>query len=154
MAGSPYTILCHDLVTNRALGSYPFTGISYQTTLNGAGSASFSLPLADPKIAASNWDFNTVEARTAVYILRNDKPVWGGIIWTRDYDSTTQAMHFQAATFESYLMHIPYTATTTWTNVDQNQIVRQMSSPPSPVSAMCCRCRCRPTTRGFCAPSR
>jgi hypothetical protein len=121
-----YTYLVCDLVTNRILALVPFIGVSYQTTLNGIGTFSASLPLSDPKIAASNWDFATIEARSVIYVLRDDVAVWGGIIWTRDYDSQSQLMHFQASTFESYYSHLPYGGTRTWTNIDQCQIVRDI----------------------------
>jgi hypothetical protein len=40
-----------------------------------------------------------------VYILRNEIPVWGGIIWKRTYSSTDNSVRFECSTFESYFSH-------------------------------------------------
>lgn len=121
-----WTYYAVDLVTERVLALLPMIGVSFATTLNAAGSFSSVLPLADPDIRDSNWEAATRVPRCAIYVLRNALPVWGGIIWTRDYDSATMLEHFAASTFESYWSHIPYAANTNWVNVDQEGIVRQI----------------------------
>jgi hypothetical protein len=121
-----YSYYCTDLVTQRILGLFPLTGVSYQTTLDAAGTFSADLSIADPAIRDANWEQATRVPRTALYVLRDVDPVWGGIIWTRDYDSTSMKEHFQAATFESYWSHLPYNASTSWVNKDQMGIVREI----------------------------
>jgi hypothetical protein len=124
-----YAYLLCDMVTNIFLGYQPFTQVTFENVLNGPGRFEAYLPLADDAVQASDWDLMTIPARTALYVLRDDVPVWGGIIWTRDYDTESgkQALeHFQASTFESYYSHIPYVATTNWVGVDQFEIAREL----------------------------
>jgi hypothetical protein len=121
-----YTYLCCDLVTNLPLALIPFTGVSFDLVLNGAGTWKATLPLFDPRIQALNWDEATVPARCVVYVFRNDTVLWAGIVWTRDYDSTKQVESFQASTCESYYMHVPAGGTHNFVNVDQLDIVRTL----------------------------
>ncbi len=121
-----YTVMTSDLVTNAPKAILPMTGLGFGTKLNDAGSYKSTLPLFDPRIQRSNWDTATTPARTSVYVFRNDSVVWGGILWTRDYDSTTQHENFNAATFESFYMHWPELVTRQFVNTDQLAMVRTL----------------------------
>jgi hypothetical protein len=48
---------------------------------------------------------NTLPGRTALYVVRNNECVWGGIIWSRSYDVVGKTLSVQGSEFTSYLHH-------------------------------------------------
>jgi len=41
----------------------------------------------------------------AIYVMRNEEVVWGGILWSRDYTSGSPTMRISAVSFDAYLYH-------------------------------------------------
>jgi hypothetical protein len=102
-----YRYLLADLVTNQILAELPLTGVSFTSVLNGAGSFSGTMLVTDATQSYLNIWGATQPARTALYVERfsdggTPTLVWGGIIWARDYNSTTQHITLNASEFESY----------------------------------------------------
>lgn len=102
-----YRYLFADLVTNQILAELPLTNVSFTTVLNGAGAFSGTMLVTDATQSYLNIWGATQPARTAVYVERfssggSPTLVWGGIVWARDYNSTTQHVTFNASEFESY----------------------------------------------------
>jgi hypothetical protein len=93
----------------------PFSGVSWERKINAAGSFSGSIAipgnsaLDGPRLSSSEDHFDlynsTLPGKNAIYIMRNDQIVWGGIIWSRDYDIRTKVINVTAAEFVSYLYH-------------------------------------------------
>ena len=93
----------------------PFSGVSWERKINAAGSFSGSIAipgnsaLDGPRLSSSEDHFDlynsTLPGKNAIYIMRNDQIVWGGIIWARDYDIRTKVINVTAAEFVSYLYH-------------------------------------------------
>jgi hypothetical protein len=48
---------------------------------------------------------NTIPGKTALYIVRNNQCVWGGIIWSRSYDIKNRILNISGNEFPSYLYH-------------------------------------------------
>src|SRR5690606_2279374 len=48
---------------------------------------------------------STTPGVTALYVVRNDVCVWGGIVWTRSYDAVERLLSVSASEFPSYLHH-------------------------------------------------
>ena len=96
-----YTV---DIVSNTIIGEIPFEDVNYSRALKSAGSF-------DGKITTSpdteNLDLynSTMPGKTALYVVRNEECVWGGIIWGRTYDMTGRSLSISAAEFTSYLSH-------------------------------------------------
>ena len=99
-----YRYFVTDLMTNQLLAELPFTGVSYGRALKGAGSFSGSIAVLDATAAANIYDY-TIPGRTALYIVRNDECVWGGIIWSRSYTTSAKSVSVSASEFTSYLYH-------------------------------------------------
>ena len=102
-----YRYLFADLLTNQILAELPLTGVSFTSVLNGAGTLSGSLLVTDKTQTYLNIWGATQPARTALYVERfsdggTPTLVWGGIVWARDYNSTTQHITLNASEFESY----------------------------------------------------
>lgn len=100
-----YTYLAADLRGGQILDELPLTGVSFGRELNGSGTFRGSLPLGDPDIGVRNPRLVTQPAKTAIYVDRDGVLIWGGIIWTRRYDSGHQVLEIAGADFASYFDH-------------------------------------------------
>jgi hypothetical protein len=144
-----YRYLLYDLLTNTPITELPLTGVSFTEQLNSAGTFSATLLITDSTENALSVIQGTQPARTALYVERSDLAnnvgrslVWGGIVWSRSYNSTTQSITINAREFESFLEKIrlqvslfpisfPTGANTKavqFTNVDQFQLVQMIMS--------------------------
>jgi hypothetical protein len=99
-----YRYFTADLLTNEILEEIPFRGVSYQRALNGAGTFSGSIPTAQ-QTNYLNLYSSTVPGNTALYVVRNDVCVWGGIIWSRSYDVVQKTLSVSGSEFPSYFYH-------------------------------------------------
>lgn len=139
MAPPVYTYLLADLRTNAILEEIAPTGVRFNKPLNGAGRFDCSWQLSADTAHLDAYDL-TMPCRRVIYAYRDDRPQWGGIIWTRSYDSTNQTVSIGAAEFWSYFDHrkvIPLLPASldlstvaglsvAYDNVDQNEIARQL----------------------------
>lgn len=82
----------------------PFSSVSWERKVNGAGSFSGTIA-ANPERDVFDIYDSTLPGKYAIYIFRDGVLVWGGIIWTRDYDVTTKVLNVSALEFTSYLFH-------------------------------------------------
>jgi hypothetical protein len=112
-----YRYIVTDLVTNAILAEIPFQGVSWERGLRRAGSFSGSIPVASAT-AHLNLYTNTMPGRTGLYILREGKCVWGGIIWSRSYDPASQILTVDGAEFLSYLYHRSIWKTRVYANAE------------------------------------
>jgi hypothetical protein len=94
-----YTV---DIISNTVLAQIPFEDVTYDRLLKGSGGF-------EGKITTSSQTDNldlyntTLPGKTAIYVMRNDVCVWGGIIWGRTYDLTGRSLSVSAQEFTSYL---------------------------------------------------
>src|ERR1700758_54694 len=102
MAQQLYTFLFCDLMTNAVLAEIPLSQVSFENRLNDAGTFSGVLTLGDPRIAALDPFGSTQPGRTAIYVDRGGKLVWGGVLWTRRFDSNSKALQLSGNEFWSY----------------------------------------------------
>jgi hypothetical protein len=120
-----YTYRLYDLLTNAPLGQWPFRVESFSRSINEAGELNASLFLSD-RTQVKGWDPEAIERRTALYVIRDTVPVWGGIIWrAKPVDGATRA-EIYAQTFESYLDHREIRTSVAFTLTDQLDIVRSL----------------------------
>ena len=124
MATTTYRYLFADLLSNQILAELPLTGVSFTQQLNTAGTFTGHLLLSGVNATALNVDAATTPARTAVYVDRNGVLVWGGVLWGREYNSTSQTLTFQAREFLSYYERRRITSTVAYTNIDQLTIAQ------------------------------
>jgi hypothetical protein len=91
-----------DLASGIILADLPFDDIDYSTPLNDSGDFGASL-FMDSRIAARhNIADLTQPARRCFYAFRDDVPMYGGIIWSSTYDSSTQTVSIGGADWWSY----------------------------------------------------
>lgn len=99
-----YRYFVTDLLSNTVLAELPFLDVSYERALKGAGNFSGKIPTVDETSAFDLYE-NTMPGKTALYVVRNNKCVWGGIIWTRSYTIKSRELTVNASEFTSYLHH-------------------------------------------------
>jgi hypothetical protein len=121
-----YRYLFADLLTNEIIAELPITGVSFTQQLNQAGAFSAHLLLSGVNVTGYNVDASTEPTRNAVYVDRNGVLVWGGVIWSRSYNSASQVLSITAREFESYFEHRLIATTEAFNNTDQLEIVRTL----------------------------
>ena len=118
-----YRYLIADIRTNQIIAELPSSGCTYSFKLSEAGAFSASLSMND-EILAQNPQVATIPGRNAIYVLRDDAVMWGGIIWGRRYSVVDRKLELDAETFESYLDHVFQSGTKGWVQTDQLDIAR------------------------------
>lgn len=118
-----YAYAAFDLSTNTLLAEVPFEDVNYTHRLSRAGQGSFSIPV-NPTTMKQGIKDATIPGRTAIYVVRNDQIMWGGILWKRQYDASSRSVRFEAETFESYFDHRIQAQVLSFENVDQLDIAR------------------------------
>jgi hypothetical protein len=121
-----YRYLFADLLTNEIVAELPITGVSFTQQLNQAGAFSAQLLLSGVNTYGYNVDSSTQPTRNAVYVDRNGILVWGGVIWSRSYNSADQTLSITAREFESYFEHRLIATTRSFNNTDQLTIVKTL----------------------------
>ncbi len=99
-----YRYYTADLLTNEILAEIPFRGVSYERAIKGAGGFSGSIPVIEATKSMDIYE-STMPGNTALYVVRNGICVWGGIIWTRQYDVVGRVLNVTASEFTSYFYH-------------------------------------------------
>lgn len=112
-----------DIRTNRILAELPFNGCTYTFKLSDIGTFSATLQINRETLKQSP-QTATVPGRNALYVVRDGKVVWGGIIWGRDYSVASRSLTVSGETFESYFVRLFNMTTKYWTNTDQLDIAR------------------------------
>lgn len=139
MTAPVYTYVIHDLATNRILEEIRLTDVKFNKPLNDCGTFNGTWKLGAKTAHLDAYDLS-MPCRRVIYAYRDDRPMWGGIIWTRKYDSATQTVALGGAEFWSYFDHrkvIPLLPpspglttvaglSVTYTTQDQNNIARAL----------------------------
>jgi hypothetical protein len=118
-----YTYLFYDLLSNTALAELPCFSVSFDRAIGKASNCQFSLHLDQDGLPNTIVLGATTPGKTALYIDRDGKLVWGGIIWTRTYQSNGKALEFTAQTFESYASRRLCRVNKSFTGIDSRNIL-------------------------------
>lgn len=130
--GATYTYLIADLRSGTILDELPLSGVSFDKKLNDTGAFRGQVRVDDPDIRMREPRVLTEPGRTAIYVDRDGDLVWGGIVWTSRYSSSSGTLELGAADFLSYFDHrlvldpagltkpVPFTA------VDQMDIAERL----------------------------
>ncbi len=128
-----------DLRTGAITAEIELSGARMSKRLNTAGSMSGSWNISSAKTGEDPYTLTT-PARTMGVALRDGRPMWGGILWTRRRDSTSDNVDLGFADWWSYFDHrfvlptfVPdgttaqvSTFATVYTQIEQNEIARQL----------------------------
>lgn len=139
-----YSYLFVETMTGNIIAEVLLNGVTYSKVLNDSGSMTGTL-MIDQNLSARGidpYDLTTPDRRS-IYVMRDGVPMWGGILWTRKYDSTTQSVALGAGDWWSYFDHrkvLPFLydvilnpayiayQTVSFAATDQNTIARALIS--------------------------
>lgn len=120
-----------DLRSNIVLEDIDLRGVQFSTVLNAVGDLNATLYVPDT-IKGHLLENATIPGRTGVYVLRNGVPVWGGIIWKRDWDESSFTYRLTCESWESYAYHYVQRLDKVYTSTDQMQIARELITQTTP----------------------
>ena len=89
--------------SNAILTELPFTSVSFNSALNGIGTFQGTLLLSGMNNTLFDTYAQTVPMQKAVFVDYNGYIIWGGVITSREYDSTAQTLTIIAQEYEFYL---------------------------------------------------
>ena len=125
---SEYRYLFADLLTNQIQAELPLSGVTFGQELNTAGS--FSGKVLVSGLNSINYDVQdyTIPGRTAIYVDKDGAIVWGGVLWSRNYDTKSQMLTFTGKEFESYFerRRIAFDYNVAGSSQDQLSVVRNL----------------------------
>lgn len=103
-AENPFRYWFYDFLTLDFLGELPLHGASFSSALDGAGTLSASIDVADPRVMSLAPYALTNPVRTMVVVDLAGQPVWAGQVQTRKYTaSSADAVPLQATDCWGYL---------------------------------------------------
>jgi hypothetical protein len=114
-----YRYLFVNLSDDTVIAELPLTGVGFTQQLNQAGTFSGHILLSGVNSYDFNIDASTIPGKCAVYVDRDGILVWGGVIWARQYNSTSQTLTVTAREWISYFEHRRITADVEFNNIDQ-----------------------------------
>jgi len=97
----------------RKIAEIPFQDVSWGRSIREAGEFTGTIPIIEETFNLGIYE-NTIPGKTALYVMRNDVCVWGGIIWSRSYSARGKSLEVSGSEFTSYLYH--RAAWKTWSN--------------------------------------
>lgn len=105
---------------------YSFTSVTWSKQIRRAGTFSGQLFFSDDnRLAEAFWA--TMPGKMSLYVTRDNKPVWGGLVARRTYDAATRQLQVEAVGFESYLYRRTMWHDTVQSgSLDQYQVVRNL----------------------------
>lgn len=99
-----YRYFTADILSNSIIAEIPLKGVSYERAIKGAGNFSGRIPVIDGNAALNLYE-STMPGKTALYVVRNDVCVWGGIIWSRSYNAKQRELSLNGSEWTSYFYH-------------------------------------------------
>ena len=96
-----YTV---NIVTNTVIGEISFEDVSFTRSIKTAGPFEGKITISEQTNALDLYN-STMPGKTALYAVRDNEAVWGGIIWGRTYDLQGRSLAVSASEFPSYFSH-------------------------------------------------
>lgn len=110
-----YRYLIYNLVSGAFVMEVPFSNVSFEKKVTTAGSFSGSIAVpgsvlpGDSRYSSVEDHFDlynsTLPGKHALYVMRDDRCVWSGIIWGRSYSILSRELSVDAMEFHSYFYH-------------------------------------------------
>lgn len=114
-----------DVLTNEVIEEIPCYGVSVNDSLQGGEfRGSFSLDIT----GKNNGDLvaATIPGKTFVVVEREGVPIWGGINWSRTYQSQAKTMQLYSKTMDQYGTKRLITDDISFSDTEQMNIFRQL----------------------------
>lgn len=126
MPVTTYRYLFVNLSSNEIIAELPLTSVGFTQQLNQAGNFQGHILLSGINGNQYNVDASTIPGKCGLYVDRNGVLVWGGVIWGRTYNSTSQILTITAQEWISYFFHRVVNQTVAFSNIDQLVIAKTL----------------------------
>ena len=90
---------------NPVIAELPFTRVNFTSQLSTVGTFTGELLLSGIDASTLNVDAGTTPGKVALYVFKGSAIYWSGIIWNREWDSSTQILKITAQEMISYYQH-------------------------------------------------
>lgn len=118
--------LAYDLVTDAYLRDLDVSGWQSTDELNGAGGFTATVKVPGDVEEAQSVRASTRCGRTAIVALRGDVPVFDGIIWRRNYESSVRSVTIAGRKLASFWDHFDIPAHLDFAATEQADIWRSL----------------------------
>jgi hypothetical protein len=126
VAASDYTWVTFNARTGARIAELPLTGVRYSDALDKAATMTGSVALNTRDMLGVDITAATERGKTGIYADRGGVPVWAGFIWDREYDSESETLTLDCATWWSYWSHRLTTTSRNFVATDQLTIARTL----------------------------
>lgn len=123
-----YVYLLTDLATDEPLEELPLDCQSFERKIKGSGDLRATLDLSIDEVRVLDLPSLLAFGRRALYVLRDDEVVWGGILWRGTRSQSDNKISLQAVEFESYFDRRLWDDDYQPVQVDQLDIARTLTS--------------------------
>lgn len=123
--GSEIRYIFGDVLTNQVIEEIPCQGVTIAEGLDGGEfRGSFALDINNK----SNDDLVSASIPGKCYVVaeRNGVPIWGGMIWSRTYQSQAKIVQIYARTMDQYLTKRFITSDLSYVATEQRNIFRNL----------------------------
>ncbi|MBM7770893.1 uncharacterized protein with GYD domain [Actinokineospora baliensis] len=120
-----YRVLFRDVLSGIIHGELPAEKITFTNTLNAPGSASVVIAL-DTRSRHVNALTVVTGAATALYVERDKRVVWAGLLWDASADFAAGTLTLECEGWLSYFRLRGFHATRRFDQVDQADIAREL----------------------------
>jgi hypothetical protein len=95
-----------DILTGDVIVEAPMQGVSMSRQLNDWGTFRGTTYLSQAGLPDADVIAGTIPGKCFVVVEIGSVPVWGGLVWSRTYDSLGKDLQLTARTWEAYLEHV------------------------------------------------
>ena len=100
---TPFSLLYFDFLTGDFRGALPLAGVQWSSLLNGVGSLSGTIDMADPRIRALSPAALTAGGKTACFVDFGGTLMWGGVsLSPRPFTHSTRILSYTAQELWGY----------------------------------------------------
>lgn len=103
MSSPVITYVTYDILTNTLLSELQIKNVNWANRLNGGGSFSGQIPLADRRNPNQAILDSTQPGRTILLAIVDGTVEWAGVIWSRSYTRSSAAIDISGLELDSYL---------------------------------------------------
>lgn len=129
-----FTYVISDIISGTIKDEIPFSSVRFSSELSKAGAFSGTVhtkpdtiqTLSNAVVPSRITEANLDLCRTAVWVLADGTPVWGGLLYAFDADLTKHQVTFVGQDFWSYWKRRVIGSTQTFSNVDQITIANNL----------------------------
>lgn len=118
-----YQFLIENLISHKIVAEYSFSNVSYNNIISDIGKFQGKVALTPEVMLQSPWT-TLSPGINGIWVLRNNSPVWAGIIDSVDYDENSNVASVTAFTYEYWYTMRNQTRDINVKNMDQFDIAR------------------------------